>query len=278
MLKRVLAVMVVVTGLTAPQASAVTPPSDASLLFSLTSPASVVDAGASGITITLSDVDAVHWFTDRPDRAAGRMTPKDLVRKWRSYGFVTDKPNAALVVTSGGKDRTVIVELGQPRVSHDSIVFPAKPTRPRGTALAAHGKVATSRIPEGRFALTSLFIDDADCQESAVQTITEGATGASGLLTGVMTNEVALGMIPSDAFEATMSEAMDDINGAAAMVASDTQGALRLIQQAAVGMEAAVAEEGMLLSGYELITLNQAAATLNDAFREATSQLVLCET
>lgn len=257
---------------------AATPPADASLLFSITSPHSTIEKTSKGMSITLSGVDAVHWFTDRPQRASGTMSTADLSRKWKSYGFTSDKPNAALVVTSGAREVTTIVELGQPRVTKSGITFPAKTTKRKPAALAQHGKVAGTRIPVGTHDLSSLFIDDANCQESAAQTITEGATGASGPLMGVMTNEVALGMVPSDAFEATMTEAMNDINGAAAMATSDTQGALRLIMQAAVAMEAAAEEEGMFMSAYEMITLNQAAATLNDAFREATSQLVLCET
>ncbi len=91
-------------------------PTDASLLFALESRAGTLvpdaAAGKGHFTLTLRGVERrATWFTDRPQRNAGRVTTRKLFRAWRELGFRATPPNAALVVDRAKSSRdTVAVE------------------------------------------------------------------------------------------------------------------------------------------------------------------------
>jgi hypothetical protein len=74
------------------------------------------------LTVRTRDLE---WFTDRPNRDAGSLTTKELVKHWDSWGFKGDPPNAALI----GRDTDVIGELSRPRLRAGTVQFDFKPIR-----------------------------------------------------------------------------------------------------------------------------------------------------
>ena len=69
---------------------------------------------ADGSTLRLDGVDSmVTVFTDRPMRAASRITLRDFVDSWEMFGFDTDPPNAAIAFDG---DRDVVVTLRAPQL------------------------------------------------------------------------------------------------------------------------------------------------------------------
>jgi hypothetical protein len=81
-------------------------------------------ATVSGTRLTV-DTDTVEWFTDRPKRRAGVAAVSSLAKKWDSFGFADDPPNASI---AGGNLETV-VELQSPELTDDGISFGFKPLR-----------------------------------------------------------------------------------------------------------------------------------------------------
>ncbi|MEA2480518.1 MAG: hypothetical protein QOJ07_2440 [Thermoleophilaceae bacterium] len=126
---------------------------------------SLKSSAGGGMTLTLRGVaPQVVWFQDRPDRRAGHMGATELVSQWRSFGFQSDAPNAALTLL-GAPDNadTVVVELlSRPRYD------PAQGTMTYGVRLLSHtpnglddfGPDVDAAVP-ARFGVASLFIDAA---------------------------------------------------------------------------------------------------------------------
>ena len=68
---------------------------------------SLSDNGDGSFTLTLREASAITWFSDRPERSYGRLSPQDFVSLWQSDDVQHDPPNAALSVD----DRTYAMEL-----------------------------------------------------------------------------------------------------------------------------------------------------------------------
>lgn len=121
--------------LAAPSPATATPPPRAPTLFVLRGPTRSISGGLSVRT------RSVEWFTDRPERRAGTMTARALVRGWQAWGFADDPPNAALT----GHDLDVVVELSAPRVRNGRLHFHVAPVR--------------GRLPRGKLGAVSAFVD-----------------------------------------------------------------------------------------------------------------------
>lgn len=100
----------------------------------------------------------VVWFSDRPARRSGTFPTRGFVAAWKGFGFLADRPNAALVYD----DRTAVLELGPPRLVKGKLIFAARRVGPRraGRNLAAHARDADPIRP-GDFGNAALFIDNA---------------------------------------------------------------------------------------------------------------------
>src|SRR5262249_11373366 len=61
----------------------------------------------------------VIWFSDRPARHSGTIPTPDFVDAWKGFGFLSDRPNAALVYD----DLTAVLELGPPRLVKGKLSF-----------------------------------------------------------------------------------------------------------------------------------------------------------
>ncbi|MGI9188167.1 MAG: hypothetical protein ACR2J9_11750 [Gaiellales bacterium] len=145
----------------APSALAAKPAVQPSYLFAMTSTGGALKHDASGWWVELTGTSPlVTRFTDRPNRLASTLSPTQLAAQWRTYGFPSDPPNAALVLDGRPVDSDVfVVELRRPSVSGTTVRFRAKPVHDSSQALSRYAKRA-DRLRETRFASASLFIDD----------------------------------------------------------------------------------------------------------------------
>ena len=104
----------------------------------------------------------VTVFTDRPQRKAGTESTTQFVKRWRSRGFVSSPPNAALVLSRAGRRQDVkVFELSRPRLSrhNGTLSFTARDLGDRSTtALSGFAKRADRAIPR-RFTRATLFVD-----------------------------------------------------------------------------------------------------------------------
>ncbi|MFG1345036.1 hypothetical protein V5F59_09105 [Xanthobacter autotrophicus DSM 431] len=80
-------------------------------------------------TITLKGVaPQVLMFTDRPERMTGDATTASFIKLWTEGkdSFQKDPPNATLSVTVDGKPSVAAVELTDPVLTGDTLVFSYK--------------------------------------------------------------------------------------------------------------------------------------------------------
>jgi hypothetical protein len=137
------------------------------LLFSQSSPRATLTPTAcrcdGRYILTLRDVGKhTVWFSDRPNRDSGHMSTRTFTRDWKSFGFSSDRPNAALsAIDASGRRDTDIVELTHPRygAKRDTMRYLARNV-PFQTGPLKVKRGADGFIP-GRFRDVSLFIDDA---------------------------------------------------------------------------------------------------------------------
>lgn len=117
--------------------------------------ASAPSADADGETLTLRGVPAVTWFTDRPYRQAGQISPAMLEGFWPELVAAFDgvAPNAVLsVLGADGVTNTVIKLIGVDSVTRDA----------SGTAddIVLRYRLVEGEMPRGEIGVASLFIDD----------------------------------------------------------------------------------------------------------------------
>lgn len=160
-------------GLTAPVAQAAPSPQPsadrADELFALSAERGTLRPvrGRSGVfTLALKDPGRVVGFTDRPERRAASLSLRSFLSRWRSYGFVTVAPNAALEIQNArGSADVFVFSMRRPRYSRKArtVVFEVVHDRGQdltGASLAQFERRADERIPQ-RFGRVSLFIDSA---------------------------------------------------------------------------------------------------------------------
>ena len=99
--------------------------------------------------ITLTGIDPMtQWFTDRPERDAGRQATQSFVDEWDAYGFTVDPPNA--VIQHEDAD-AVAVELKNPRYNAENATLTYTAIIDPGSGKRLARKMTS----------VSLFIDDA---------------------------------------------------------------------------------------------------------------------
>lgn len=123
--------------------------------------------GKGGYVLSVRPSGRTTAFTDRPARRVSSIDPRSLVRRWASYGFADNPPNAALVVDDAPRNANVFaLTLRRPRVlSGGRLAFDARPLRGEAGALADQLRGA-DRLRATRFAAGSLFVDDAGLPSS----------------------------------------------------------------------------------------------------------------
>jgi hypothetical protein len=110
----------------------------------------------SGFSVSLPVSERVTAFTDRPNRLTDVMTLREFAKDWNAYGFDTDPPNAALLLETGSKTRTSVVEMTNPRIKNGRVTFRLNPIDGSVT-LAGHTHKHT--LKPATYDHASLFID-----------------------------------------------------------------------------------------------------------------------
>lgn len=99
-----------------------------------------------GQRMTLNGVGATIFFSDRPERVAGKVLTSEFISHWDqgSDNFQSNPPNATLsILTDKGVD-SVVVELTEPKLEKNSLSYKVK--------------VLQGKLPNS-FGEASLFID-----------------------------------------------------------------------------------------------------------------------
>lgn len=132
-----------------------TPDASSSLLFGLVgSDARIRRRRSGGYRLSISGIDDIRWFTDRPLRNDGTWTPEELVDQWGSM-FGLDEPNAQLSFTASGKRELITFEMGNPRWTskNNKLSFRIDP-------VGEISKDLVTGLRQKRLNDPSLFIDD----------------------------------------------------------------------------------------------------------------------
>ncbi|MFO1539890.1 MAG: hypothetical protein ACKOTZ_05500 [Chloroflexota bacterium] len=126
-------------------------PEEPSYLFVMSAPSGSVDAE----TLTLRGVPAVTWFTDRPYRQAGQISPATFEGFWPELVAAFDgvAPNAVLSVLGDDAVTNTVIRL----VGVDSVTRDAS-----GTAddIVLRYTVVEGAMPTGEIGAASLFVDE----------------------------------------------------------------------------------------------------------------------
>jgi hypothetical protein len=131
------------------------PPDDEPSLFVVRAPARHDDGVLTVRTKKL------EWFTDRPNRDAGRLTAKELADHWGGWGFEGDPPNAAVL----GDGVDVIGELSKPRVRGGRLRFDFQPIR--------------GKVENGSLGVVALLIDPSSPTQYAVRLVNNSSSNGS---------------------------------------------------------------------------------------------------
>jgi hypothetical protein len=100
---------------------------NADFLFVQTARELAFDADRS--QLTLNGISPVTlFFSDRPERIAGNMETARFVPFWSegTDSFLSDPPNADISIIEDGTLRQVVVELRDPMLEGDALVYTAK--------------------------------------------------------------------------------------------------------------------------------------------------------
>lgn len=140
-------------------------PANASLLFTQQADKAVVAKGPTGnLTLRLQGIKKLTtWFTDRPERLAGVMPTADFADGFAD-AFGTVPPNAALVGTVDGRQVSVVLELDDPALEGDDLVYAVKATETETPAFDALVAAAESLgVEEVVVEDAALLIDSLIC-------------------------------------------------------------------------------------------------------------------
>ena len=197
------AITVAIAAVAAPSAyAAKATPSESALLFSTLASTSSVSVSAHSTSITLPGNSPTTWFTDRPVRKAGATTVGDLAIQWKSLGFASAPPNAAIVMHQNGQAMQVAVTLSNPRIFGSLVTFTTKQLD-SGRVL---GMSSRSTMRAGNYGATEIFIDGASSTSGGPGTSTTAGWEAQGY-------ESKLTTYSADCTSVTISRAWVDPSG-----------------------------------------------------------------
>ena len=153
----------------------------AELLFtSMGSKGKFKSIGKSKYKAVLEGVDSsLVWFTDRPDRDAGKVSFSDLISQWND-GFKGVNPNSALVFKDqNGVEDTVVFEQTRPKYNSrkNKLTFNLKVHNKQKLDLVSGALSDEARDADGvftkKFSDFSLFIDNWFSKDTSVNLIND---------------------------------------------------------------------------------------------------------
>lgn len=192
----------------------------ASLLFSIDARASQIvssrEESEKELLVLYGVNPAVVWFTDRPRRASGLMPLSDFMNDWQSFGFVSDPPNAVVVLHSGSR---AVVELTNPRYDPTSATWMA-------TIEFLEGSLSSVIPRDEDLGSAHLFVDDADWNIPDIpSTSTDSGAAPDGLPV-----TVSIPAMPGDTWEIPVASLVNDYR---APQAEDRSGAVIIAENEA---------------------------------------------
>jgi hypothetical protein len=152
---------------------------EADYLFTITGDSGAIEKGAERrlgrrLVVTWDGVSkSTHFFSDRPERKAGRLTTKEFVDSWDER-FGDDPPNAALAAqTPAGEEDVVIVEITKADYSprRDRLTMTARVIGDDESPFLTALDDDDDNIPS-TFDRATLFVDGAPLTASATQSVT----------------------------------------------------------------------------------------------------------
>ncbi len=106
----------------------------------------VVGDDKKGYKLVLDEMhDTVIWFTDRPNRKAGKVFVKDFLKVWDEgkESFRVEPPNAVLIIDRG---RPVVIEMSLENYNDERAIFKIKPVDIKEFTLSDKSGAATLYI------------------------------------------------------------------------------------------------------------------------------------
>jgi len=106
----------------------------------------VVGDDKRGYKLVLDEMhDTVIWFSDRPDRKAGKVYIHDFLKAWDQGkdSFKADPPNAVLIIDRG---RPVVIEMTLENYNDERAIFKIKPLDSKEFTLSDKSGAATLYI------------------------------------------------------------------------------------------------------------------------------------
>lgn len=137
-------------------------PANATLLFTQQADKAIIAQGPSGnLTMRLEGVKKfTTWFADRPDRLAGVLLTIEFASNF-GIAFGTNPPNAALVGTVDGRSVSIVVEVDEPMVDGNDLVYAVKATEPKTPIFGPLFATAESlNVEEVELEEATMLIDD----------------------------------------------------------------------------------------------------------------------
>jgi hypothetical protein len=119
-----------------------------------------ITKAGSGFLVSLPATQRVTAFTDRPNRLTDVMTLREFAKDWKALGFDTDPPNAALLLETGSKTRTSVVEMTNPRIKNGRVTFRLNPI---GGSATVAGHTNKHTLKPARYDHAALLIDSCVC-------------------------------------------------------------------------------------------------------------------
>lgn len=160
------------------------------ILYPLDASRAEVTQADGAYRLSLPAATHATWFADRPDRRAGMTTLRGLASIRQASGFAADPPNAAVIVSSEGRELTHVVELRRPQVAGRLVSF-AMRALPAATVT---GFVHADALTPGAYRHAAVFIDDAataPCATSVIATAPTAVTSPPTTSTCLLTSSPA---------------------------------------------------------------------------------------
>ena len=92
-------------------------PAGASILFGALAETGQIKRDGNGtFRMSLSGIDQINWFSDRPNRKAGLWSSKRLAEEWETL-FRHDEPNSQATFKFNNKRKIITFEMDSPSVA-----------------------------------------------------------------------------------------------------------------------------------------------------------------
>lgn len=137
--------------------------------------------------VVLQDTDpTTTWFTDRPERGAGKVRTERLIQSWDALGFAEVPPNIAFTFERDGVLRSAVATMQNPTFDGETATLTATfralnesdQTGASPTPESEHPTDSLAELPES-LENVSIFIDNSQANSALVCELFERYFGTS---------------------------------------------------------------------------------------------------